>query len=85
MDACGFAGENLVSKSSQQMEASVGRRTGVLPLHCRRSRDDVSARDVIGGDSGDSPERGRCSTGQLPDVTGSPSATEALRTRLMMS
>ena len=55
------------------MEASVGRRTGVPTLH-RRPGDDVSARDVIGGDSGDS-QRGRRDSSQLSDVAGS-SATD---------
>jgi len=68
------AGEDLVSKSSQQMETSVGRRAGVPTVH-RRPGDDVITRDVIRGDSGYF-QRGRRDASQLSDVTGSPAAVE---------
>ena len=63
------------------MEASAGRRTGVFPLH-RSPRDDVSTCDGIGGDSRNSPKRGRRDAGQLSDVTGSSATAEVVRSRL---
>ena len=57
------------------MEASTGRRNGVSPLH-RRPGNDVSTRDVICGDSGDSQRRRRDSS-ELPDVAWSSAAIEA--------